>query len=256
MNEGEVFELSDEDLVYRGEVILTTARDLYRRGLSHASHMSPRYNESDFISVRTISGWDKVGQWLTTVDVRNNELTSLGDMSSATGLRTLGCSCNRITTLGDLSPFTRLQWLDCSVNELQGELVGLSRLRSLTQLFCSRNELTTLDGLYHCTQLHTLECFENPYLASLPDMRHHRELFRVRTGATPMLDPSISVDVIEDRQVARRFRMITWLVKCELNCRKGVVAVLHVANVRRAIRDVLGLVARAVWATKENEAWG
>ena len=117
-----------------------------------------------------------------TLDVSQNNLTSLGGIGYCTGLTSLTCWGNELTELNldglteltklycdnnkltslDVSKLTKLTTLECYYNDLT--VLNLGELSQLTDLRCHFNQLTTLD-VSQLTQLKTLMCHQNKLTA-------------------------------------------------------------------------------------------
>ena len=93
---------------------------------------------------------------ITELDLYDQELTELPDLSKYTNLKKLYCHYNKLTNLDNL-PST-LTYLDCSHNELNS-LNNLSP--ALLELHCSYNQLTILYNLPY--GLTYLNCSNNPF---------------------------------------------------------------------------------------------
>ena len=95
--------------------------------------------------------------WVSFLDLRNKNITSLAGIEYFTDLETLDCMGNQLTTL-DVTKLTSLMFLVCNDNQLTA--LDVTGLTSLKNLLCSGNQLTTLDvtGL---TSLTDLECNGN-----------------------------------------------------------------------------------------------
>ena len=115
---------------------------------------------------------------MSTLDVSQKNLTSLGGIGYCTGLTSLTCWGNKLTELNldglteltklycdnnklttlDVSKLTKLTTLECYYNDLT--VLNLGELSQLTDLRCHVNQLTTLD-VSQLTQLNTLMCYQN-----------------------------------------------------------------------------------------------
>lgn len=119
---------------------------------------------------------------MTTLDVSQKNLTSLGGIGYCTGLTSLTCWLNELTELNldglteltelycddnkltslDVSKLTKLTTLECYYNDLT--VLDLGELSQLTDLRCHFNQLTSLD-VSQLTQLKTLMCHQNKLTA-------------------------------------------------------------------------------------------
>ncbi|MCL2153563.1 MAG: S-layer homology domain-containing protein [Oscillospiraceae bacterium] len=110
---------------------------------------------------------------VTSIYANNKEITSIGELSYFTNLKSLDCSCNNLYKL-DISNNPALQYLSCSTNKLT--TLDVSKNLALQYLSCSANKLATLDvsknlalrSLYcEYSNLDTLNVGNNPALESL-----------------------------------------------------------------------------------------
>ena len=70
----------------------------------------------------------------------------------------------------------------------------------------------------------------------------------------PRLSRDLAV-LVDDHENLEQWRRRTRLHCCVRECIPAVVAVLGVAKRKRAIRDVLGLIAQWVWRMRHHEEW-
>ena len=224
--------------------------------LTSGSFVSPGYESFFFKSVRRLEGWDRLRFNLTRVNVSENRLTSLGDLSPLVSLARLDCSDNRLSSIDGLSALTKLESLNCSDNNLVGELAGLSRLVGLDLLNCRNNKLTSLNGL--STTVSYLFCSCNE-LRWLPDLSKHPVIHRVETFQNSSLPSYMQFGNNygfaahkELSAVCQRIHEAT-LIR---HCRVATITVLGVAKKRKYVRDIMFLIARDVWATRTDEYWG
>ena len=186
---------------------------------------------------------------LTKLYCYNNQLTSLDGLSALTNLTKLYCYNNQLTSLDGLAALTNLTHLYCSNNQLTS-LDGLSALTNLTSLHCGGNQLTSLDGLSALVKLVALYCHNNRTLMILPSMCIHEKLTYINASNT-----SLPRSLLEKQGDPTAFRGETERL-ARIRCATvTTVAVFGIARRKRVHRDVLGLVARAVWQTRGAEAW-
>ncbi len=107
--------------------------------------------------------------------VSRNQLTEFPNLSSLANLQSLDVEGNRLTTLPDLSSFANLQRLDVSRNQLTA-LPDVSPLTNLEALYLDENRLTALPNLSSLTQLIVLFACDNqitelPNLSSLANLQ-------------------------------------------------------------------------------------
>ena len=117
---------------------------------------------------------------LATLNVSNNQLTTLPDLNNLTNLTQLYISGNRLTTLPDLNNLTNFTHLSADRNQLT-TLPNLDNLTKLTSLRTSGNQLTTLPNLDNLTNLTTLSVFDNQ-LKTLPDLDNLTNLIYLSAG--------------------------------------------------------------------------
>lgn len=176
---------------------------------------------------------------VTRLQCTNNALKTLPvqDLSKLTVLR---CEGNQIASLGDLSKWAlNLEDLACSRNQLT-TLQGLSSLTKLRFLACGKNKLTTLDGLGALTNLEQLACHTMPTLIYFDDLMSLTRLNYADVGTGRY---SGIVGVTEFREKTHKDAIAR-------TRRREAIVILSIRKKRRAIRDVLGLVARMIWACR------
>ena len=189
---------------------------------------------------------------LEVLKCSQNELASLGDLSMLTSLRHLKCYRNRLNEFQGLSALTTLEDLICYENSLEHALTGLEHLHRLRELNCQSNGLTSLDGMPPSVQI--LKCSRNA-LRYLPDLHANKSIFYIDTSENRHLPADVSVTkwVNNDPADFTDFLQKTTHDKWRWHCRSTAVVVLAVAETRRNIRDVLGLIAKAAWEEMGRE---
>ncbi len=95
--------------------------------------------------------------WVSFLDLRNKNITSLAGIEYFTDLEILECMGNQLTAL-DVTGLTSLTVLVCNDNQLT--TIDVTGLTNLTTLICSGNQLTALD-VTKLTNLTDLECNDN-----------------------------------------------------------------------------------------------
>ena len=120
---------------------------VFTSNISTVTHLS-LFN----LGISDLTGIEKFTA-LTSLDCRNNQLTSL-DVSANTTLTSLYCSSNQLTNF-DVSANTVLTSLDCRNNQLTS--LDVSANTTLTSLACSSNQLTNFDVSAN-TALTSLDC--------------------------------------------------------------------------------------------------
>ena len=204
------------------------------------THLDCSFNELTSLYVSSLVN-------LTHLDCRFNELTSLY-VSSLVNLAHLFCGGNQLTLLSGLFALTNLTRLDCSCNRLTS-LDGLSALTNLTDLYCSNNRLTSLD-VSSLTNLTDLCCQDNAAVMILPSLSGHVSLRHFK-----VYDTGLPNSLLEKQHNPDAFRKETDRLACVRCAHAAAVAVLVVAKRKRIHRNVLGLIAIAVWQTRGAEAW-
>jgi len=120
---------------------------------------------------------------INTLDLGNNQLTTIPDISGTTGLLNFYASNNKLTSLPDMSA---LHLLDFQVvNNKLTALPDLSGSTGLVSLYCSNNNLTQFPPITQFPQLSRLVSGQNPISASFIDVRpciHLTELHVHKTG--------------------------------------------------------------------------
>ena len=96
----------------------------------------------------------------TSLDLHNNQLTSIPDLSKLVNLEYLYLYNNQLTSIPDLSKLVNLQRLDLSNNELTS-IPDLSKLVNLRELYLNNNKLTELPDLSKLVNLETLLLYNN-----------------------------------------------------------------------------------------------
>ncbi|MEI6846780.1 MAG: COR domain-containing protein [Chlorobiaceae bacterium] len=92
---------------------------------------------------------------LSTLEVRNNQISDLGPLSSLLSLSTLDVSSNQIRDLGPLSGLSHLSILGVSANQIS-DLGPLSSLLNLSTLGVAFNQISNLGPLSGLSNLSTL----------------------------------------------------------------------------------------------------
>lgn len=162
-------------------------------------------------------------QNLRRLELNHSYCGSLRGLESLKHLRVLTCQFCRLRSLNGIPPF-------------------------LAKLEATNNALENVDALVQCHGLLVLSLSYNP-LYVLPDLHNLkllREVFCIRTCLPEELEvySGKKSEIDPWRQATRRHYWVrTWK-------RKAVIAIFGVAKRRRAIRDVLGMVAVMVWKIK------
>ena len=94
---------------------------------------------------------------IRSIDVSNQNLTSLKGIEVFSALESLNCKNNALTAL-DVSQNLRLKYLHCAVNRISS--LDVSGLKELISLNCESNHMTALD-LTGCTALEIIYCRYN-----------------------------------------------------------------------------------------------
>lgn len=157
-----------------------------------------------------------------------------------------------------------ISFLYLSNNNLTA-IPGLERFVNLVKLECANNKITDIDDISTLFKLRVLVC-RNNNLFQLPDCRKLGDLEVVAMGDNPYLCDELQVNynrwngdtIHEEEEIMvkiERWRQNTAKHYGIRQCIQGVVAVLGVSKRKRAIRDVLSLVGKAVWATRLDKRW-
>jgi Leucine-rich repeat (LRR) protein len=112
---------------------------------------------------------------LQELNLNDNRLTAIPDLSALTQLRVLNLRSNQLTAIPDLSALTQLQWLHLDYNQLSS-IPDLSALTQLRVLNLGSNQLTAIPDLSALTQLRELS-FRNNQLTAIPDLSALTQLF-------------------------------------------------------------------------------
>ena len=94
---------------------------------------------------------------IRSIDVSNQNLTSLKGIEIFSALESLNCKNNALTAL-DVSQNLQLKYLHCAVNRISS--LDVSGLKELISLNCESNHMTALD-LTGCTALEIIYCRYN-----------------------------------------------------------------------------------------------
>ncbi len=94
----------------------------------------------------------------TSLDISNDNIELISELSYFTNLTELNCSGNKISYI-DLSALTKLEKLYCYLNSSLTEL-DVSNMRTLTELNCSNCDISVLD-VQRLTKLTLLACSNN-----------------------------------------------------------------------------------------------
>ena len=97
---------------------------------------------------------------LTSIDVKNSQITSLKALARATKLTALDLSDNDITDITSLQHLTGLIKLDLRGNNIT-DIAPLDNLTNLTTLLLSDNDITDITSLQYLTNLTTLILGDN-----------------------------------------------------------------------------------------------
>ncbi len=118
---------------------------------------------------------------IKTINVSNNNISSLVGVTHFSNLESLDCSNNNLTEL-DLKGLHYLTYLNCNYNQ-----IGSLDIRStdvLKTLKCRSNKLTSLD-LQHERELITLDLYGN--LLTVVQLYYHHAMTSINVGNNPNL---------------------------------------------------------------------
>ena len=183
---------------------------------------------------------------LTELSVSGNRIYSMCDLRSLTRLQKLQCNQTLIRTLPSLSALVSLKYLSCHhcyINEL-GEFPP-----SLRSLNCSNNPIVELNDLERLHTLRELRC-HHTNIRKLPRLPFLHVLRAVNTTDT-LLSWRLRASGNTIAQCATFVTNMTIVIQ-DREARASAVAVLGVAKRRRAIRDVLGLIAPLIWKMRRE----
>ncbi len=119
---------------------------------------------------------------LLILNLSQNQLTRLPAMEQLVNLQALNASENQLTELPDLSPLTNLTYLNVSYNQLT-ELPDLTPLTTLQSLNVEQNRLTRLPGVDQLFNLRSLR-IANTLLTEFPSVRQLTELQELNVSDT------------------------------------------------------------------------
>lgn len=130
------------------------------------------------------------------------------------------CNDNRLISIEGLSALTSLRLLRCYNNDLQGELIGLSRLCRLECFNCGGNKLTSLDGLSQSVT--RLDCRRNN-LSWLPDLSP--QLTSIATMENVMIPSCLQCPYTEDLDYIHILLQRAHEAKCAVSvCRRQLLS--------------------------------
>ena len=130
-------------------------------------------NPDGTVSLDEYNKFQIIENWVTFLDLRNKNITSLAGIEYFTDLETLDCMGNQLTTL-DVTKLTNLMFLVCNDNQLTA--LDVTGLTSLTDLECNDNQLVSLDVSTleelkllwcHGNKMTALDITHNAYLGDL-----------------------------------------------------------------------------------------
>ncbi len=129
---------------------------------------------------------------VTTIDVREKNITSLKGIEHFYNLRQLNCYDNRLTSL-DVSKNAFLQLLVCSNNQLSSLDVSSNTLLEILE--CDNNALTSLDVSKN-TKLTQLECHVNKLTSIDVSKNTELDIFLCHNNQLTSLDISKNTNLI------------------------------------------------------------
>ena len=97
---------------------------------------------------------------LTSLDLSNNELSSLSGLENLSNLSSLDLRNNQLSSLEGLGQLSNLSYLDLRNNQLSS-LEGLEQLSNLSSLDLGFNQLSSLEGLGQLSNLSSLDLDNN-----------------------------------------------------------------------------------------------
>ena len=114
---------------------------------------------------------------LSVLDVSNNELTFIPDLTMLTQLDELIIDSNRVDSMAPIQGITTLRNFKCDVNNLD-KLPEVSGMTTLQRIFCRSNNLTEIPDLSGCSSFMHLICTFNQ-IDSLSDFASTPSMFRL-----------------------------------------------------------------------------
>ena len=126
---------------------------------------------------------------LTSINVKNSQITSLKALARATKLTALDLSDNDITDITSLQHLTGLIKLDLSGNNIT-DITPLAGLTNLTTLILSDNDITDITSLQYLTNLTTLVLGDNAItdISPLEDLTN-LTILGINSNPISSLDP-------------------------------------------------------------------
>lgn len=101
-------------------------------------------------------------EYMTNINLRNQNLTNLDAIENLINLKLLLCSHNQLTNLNGIENLVNLEYLHCDNNQLTN-LQGIENLVYLKGLTCSNNLLTNLNEIKKLVNLEYLYCYNNQF---------------------------------------------------------------------------------------------
>lgn len=111
---------------------------------------------------------------LETLELANNLLTTVPDLSALTQLRNLDISYNKLCLIHSLSALKELEFLNLKNNELMA-VPGLENLTELRELYLTNNKFATVPSLGGLLKLERLHMNDN-LLTTVPNLERLTEL--------------------------------------------------------------------------------
>ncbi|KAH9838427.1 L domain-like protein [Rhodofomes roseus] len=117
-----------------------------------------------------ISGLDRIGQTLRSLELGGNRLRKIENLDSLFALEELWLGKNKIATLEGLAGLKNLRILSIQSNRIT-KLEGLEGLENLEEFYISHNGILRLEGLEKNTKLRTLDIGNN-FVEALENVSH------------------------------------------------------------------------------------
>ncbi|MFN8415370.1 MAG: glycoprotein [Cytophagaceae bacterium] len=119
---------------------------------------------------------------IITLDLSNNQLTTIPDISGITGLINFYANNNNLTSLPDMS-LLHLSDFQVVNNKLTA-LPNLSGSTNLSYIFCSNNNLTAFPPISQYPTLKKLVCGQNPIATNFIDVSNNLNLTELHVHRT------------------------------------------------------------------------
>ncbi len=163
--------------------------DLHNLGLNTLppglEFLSLTYLNLSCNSLHTLGKGIEKCQYLCTLDVQHNQLSSLPNLEACTRLQKLRVDDNQLKSLLGIEHCTQLNHLSAENNRLSS-LPNLELCTQLEELYLNHNQLKSLTGIATCIHLLWLKAHHNQ-LTQLPPFVKGIQLLQISLDHNPLL---------------------------------------------------------------------